>query len=72
MATWSSGLSYADRVAELRAYLLARVTDDHSVDQLNGGSGTDWYFASVTGSVIDRIDGNQNGETVTDLGQLPG
>jgi hypothetical protein len=71
MAEWSSGRSYASRVANLSGtgsgprnngndFLVASgpnatVFDDNSVDVLNGGSGMDWFFANRSGGVAPDI-----------------
>lgn len=66
--TWSSGSSYATRVAALRAgvgapsvSLKAKVNvfnDAGDDDQVIGGTGTDWYFRAIddmlSGSVFDE------------------
>jgi Ca2+-binding RTX toxin-like protein len=75
MAEWTSGRSYADRVANLRGlgsgprlngnYFLtttgpgATVPDDGAVDQLNGSAGTDWFFIGLS----DVIKGSHSGES---------
>jgi Ca2+-binding RTX toxin-like protein len=53
-ATWDSSASFDDRVAALSAYLAPRVDDDGVSDQLNGGGGSDWYWAHITGPVNNR------------------
>lgn len=58
VAIWNSGASYADRVANIRdGYLRAgdTVFDDAAKDELNGGSGRDWFFAD-----LDQLDGDDD------------
>src|SRR5262249_43507009 len=85
MAEGGSSRSYAGRVANLSGtghgpransdvFLLASgpnatVFDDGAVDQLQGASGRDWYFANLSGSVTDVITGLHDGEIVEDLGK---
>ncbi len=67
---WSSGSTYATRVANLRAgvgspavSLKAKVnvvTDAGEDDQLLGGTGTDWYFKAVD----DVLSGLASGELI--------
>jgi hypothetical protein len=49
----------------------ATVFDDSSVDVLNGGSGTDWFFANQSGGVAqDIIKGLGGGQIVEELDVL--
>jgi hypothetical protein len=87
VSEWTSGRSYASRVANLSGtgsgprnngndFLIASgpnatVFDDSSVDVLNGGSGTDWFFANRSGGVAqDIIKGLGGGEIVEELDVL--
>src|SRR5205823_15095646 len=84
MAEWTSARSYAERVANLsgtgsgsrnngETFLTvggptATVFDDGAVNQLQGASGMNWYFANMSGSVKDIIRGLNDWEIVEDLG----
>jgi hypothetical protein len=52
---WLANLPYADRVAAVRDYVLARAVDDTSVDVLYGGGGSNLYFADLSGAVRDQL-----------------
>jgi Ca2+-binding RTX toxin-like protein len=83
MAEWTSARSYADRVANLSGtgcgprnngnyFLIAggpSATGFHNgvVDVLHG-SGMDWFFAKLSGSVTDILTGRHDSEIVEDLG----
>jgi PKD domain/RTX calcium-binding nonapeptide repeat (4 copies) len=66
---WSSSEAFADRVANLTAYLLAGVQDDGAADQLTGSSGSDWYFARTSGPAgeLDVLTGVSSGDAVTSI-----
>ena len=66
---WSrTDLGYAERVALLDDVLNATtVTDDASPDVLTGGSGSDWFLASLTGLVPDTFTTARALEIVTDI-----
>jgi Ca2+-binding RTX toxin-like protein len=84
LAEWTSARSYADRVANLSGtgsgprangdvFLIASGTgatvfDDGAVNQLQGASGMNWYFAKRSGSLTDVITGLHDGEVVENLG----
>jgi hypothetical protein len=84
IAEWTSARSYADRVANLSGtgsgprangnYFLKASGPDATVysngkqDVLHGGSGTDWFFAKLSGSVTDILTGLHDSEIVEDLG----
>jgi RTX calcium-binding nonapeptide repeat (4 copies)/PKD domain len=85
MAEWTSERSFADRLANLRGtgsgprnngdYFLkvsgqdVTVFDDAAVDVLNGASGTDWFFANLSGGVaLDLINGLTGSDFVEELG----
>jgi uncharacterized delta-60 repeat protein len=72
-------LSYTARINHLTGatpggnngsnYLTTSTThDDAAVDNLYGGSGTDWYFALTSGPFADIISGRRKDEVVTPLG----
>ena len=44
------------------------VFDNGAVNVLHGGSGTNWYFAKLSGVVTDIITGRHDSEIVEDLG----
>src|SRR5262249_21367159 len=83
LAEWASARSYADRVANLSGtgsgprangdvFLKASgpdatVFDDGAVDQLQGASGMNWYFAKRSGLVTDLLPGLGASELVEDL-----
>jgi len=64
-AGWGSAKSYSERVADLGAYLAARVSDDGVSDTLVGAAGDDWFLARVTGPGADVLSGLGSGETIT-------
>jgi Ca2+-binding RTX toxin-like protein len=76
-AEWArTDLAYADRVARLGGtdsggfeYVInaTTVTDDAATDTLSGGSGADWFVASVSGLVPDVLNDRLASETVTDI-----
>jgi Ca2+-binding RTX toxin-like protein len=86
MAEWTSSRDYATRVANLRGtgsgpranggYFLqasgpgVTVFDDGAVDQLQGTSGRDWYFANLIGGVRDQVGGLGGREILEELGVL--
>jgi Ca2+-binding RTX toxin-like protein len=83
MAEWTSERSFTDRVANLRGagsgprdngnYFLkvsgtdATVYDDDDVDVLSGASGSDWFFANLSGGATDIINGLGGAELVEEL-----
>ncbi len=42
--------------------------DDGARDVLRGDDGPDWYFASLSGGVLDHLFGLGRGERVEELG----
>jgi Ca2+-binding RTX toxin-like protein len=78
-AEWTSGRSYAARVANLSgtgrgprrngSFFLrgATVFDDGARDVLTGGRGNDWFFANVDRPGRDQVRDQQRGERVTDV-----
>jgi fibronectin-binding autotransporter adhesin len=47
------------------------VFDDGAVDQLQGASGSDWFFANRSGGVaLDVLDGRGGSEIVEELGVM--
>jgi hypothetical protein len=68
LAEWQSALSYADRIARIRAGVGpdgsvklvwgTTVVDDLARDILLGNGGLDWFFASTTGPGADVTDRN--------------
>ena len=66
LAEWKSGLTYTQRIDKLRNVgvgpilsklnLLNVVVDDFPVDQLFGGSDTDWFWAVLSGASSDVTD----------------
>jgi len=71
LAYWSnSSLDYATRVAALRAgsvagvpaLTAANIVNDTSADKLTGGSGLDWFFASLSGTSQDTVTNLTSGE----------
>ena len=83
LAEWTSGRTYAQRVANLRGTgsgprangnTFLKVSgpgvtafDDGAVDALDGASGSDWFFAHLSGGVTDVIFGRGVGEVVDEL-----
>ncbi len=82
LAEWTSGNTYAQRVANLTdgtgtanplnggVFLnLATVFDDGSLDTLTGNAGLDWFFADLDGSggVADLIGAMNNNEVVVEI-----
>jgi probable HAF family extracellular repeat protein len=83
MAEWTSNHSYTERVANLSGtgssdrlngnYFLTAggnaptVHSGHSVDTILGGSGQNWYFANLDGSIIDKIINRRPGEIVQNI-----
>jgi hypothetical protein len=69
LAEWQSGDSYNTRFDRLEGLqsgglngsnhliLGTTVKDDGAADVLNGGAGFDWYFAQLSGKVVDKING---------------
>ena len=49
------GYETAQEMSETFGQLVQNVFDDESVDKLTGDAGTDWFFANVDGSAIDKI-----------------
>ena len=43
------------------------VDDDDPVDVLQGAAGTDWFFANLSGGVLDVLDGPGGSEIVEAL-----
>jgi Ca2+-binding RTX toxin-like protein len=87
LAEWTSSRSYAARVANLKGagsgprangstFLKVSgpdvtVYDDGAVDVLTGNSGSDWFFANLSGGVVlDIINGRGGSEIVEELGVL--
>jgi Ca2+-binding RTX toxin-like protein len=80
LAEWTSGHTYATRIANIRGpgstsrlnetyYLKNRgsgqtLFDDNAVDSLFGGDGRDWYFARLGSDTITNL---ANNETVDSL-----
>jgi hypothetical protein len=66
---WSSGDSFAARIAALSSYLAPRVTDDGVTDYLTGAAGSDWYFAHTSGTpnAIDALNGANGQDVVTPI-----
>jgi len=79
MAEWDrTDVSYATRVGQLNGslsgglngpYLLNATTvhDDNTTDLLYGGAGMDWFFAHLSGTKSDRVNGQTSGEVVTNI-----
>jgi Ca2+-binding RTX toxin-like protein len=77
LAAWTSSRSYATRVANLEgsngnSSLQASgpnvtVFDDDAVDVLKGASGSNWYFANLSGGVLDTVSGLARSEIVVEL-----
>jgi hypothetical protein len=59
--------AYADRVAAVRDYVLARAGDDTSADVLYGGGSCNLYFADLTGAVRDQTMDRTLAEIAIDL-----
>lgn len=77
LAAWSGPGTYEQRTAAIQAGTTAlvvdgatpTVSDDGAIDRLNGVSGTDWFFANVTGG--DAISGKHPSEFVNGV-PVPG
>jgi subtilase family serine protease len=77
LASWMSGASYADRVAELLggagtapALNATNILDDEQSDRLTGAGGQDWFIVRNSNVHAERNDKTQDGaadETVTRL-----
>jgi Ca2+-binding RTX toxin-like protein len=68
MEEWTSSRSYSERAANLAVWLNATtVDDDGDQDQLLGGSGQDWFLASVASRRRDRVSGAGREEIITDI-----
>jgi PKD repeat protein len=72
LAEWTSARSYAERVANLRNTLIgsgpdATVFDDGAPDQLRGASGKDWFFANLSGGILDAVNNQDGSELVEEL-----
>jgi uncharacterized delta-60 repeat protein len=79
-AEWGrTDLGYADRVNQVSGSTSGGVNgpydlnaqtvhDDAAVDQLTGGSGTDWFFALTGGTFQDVLVDRKHGEVVTAIG----
>jgi Ca2+-binding RTX toxin-like protein len=64
---WAASSSPA-RVAGLTGWLNAStVHDDGDEDELRGGSGQDWFLASLSARRRDRVSGAHRGEMITDI-----
>jgi Ca2+-binding RTX toxin-like protein len=76
---WSrTDLSYTARINDLTGatsggyngtfdLTTSTVHDNQIVDNLDGGSGLDWFFAKLSGSFADVISGRKKDEVVTSL-----
>jgi uncharacterized repeat protein (TIGR01451 family) len=65
MAEWNSNDLYNTCTSVLSSYLNgATVHDDGKGDNLEGGSGMDWFFALLTGQHKDKLGGMHSGEMV--------
>lgn len=77
---WTSGLSYADRVAALQAELLrtagdatqVTVFDDGAEDVLTGSAGQDWFLFNPDGEGSDRVTDLSAAEFAADLDFIAG
>jgi hypothetical protein len=51
------------------SYLLssATITDDATVDVLNGGAGLDWFIGHFSGQTQDTVNGQSSGEVLTSI-----
>ena len=79
MAEWGrTDVGYATRVGRLNGSLggglngpyrlnASTVHDDNAADLLYGGAGMDWFFAHLSGSNADRVNGQTSGEVVTNV-----
>jgi hypothetical protein len=59
-------------VANLRNTLIgsgpdATVFDDGAPDQLRGASGKDWFFANLSGGILDAVNNQDGSELVEEL-----